>query len=69
MEVKGQPYVLQPLQPWGRYPGIYWIDGRMGPRAGVGILVEVVEEVVVVLVLALVLVVVAAATVVVVEWW
>ena len=60
MEVSGQPYVLQPLQPCRKRPGIHWIDGRMGPRAGVGILVVVVEEVVV-------LVVVAA--VVVVEWW
>ena len=65
MEVCGQPYILQPLQPWEKHPGIHWIDGRMGPRAGVGILVVVVvvvvEEVVVV---AAVVVVVAL----VLEW-
>jgi hypothetical protein len=39
MEVSGQLYVLQPLQLWGKHPGIHCIDGRIAPRAGVGILV------------------------------
>ena len=67
MEVSGQPYVLQPLQPWGKHPGIHWIDGRMGPRADVGILVVVVvvlEEEVVVLVVTVVVVVLVVVMIV-----
>jgi hypothetical protein len=40
MEVSGQPHTLAALPPKERIPSMHWIEGWVGPRAGLDTMVK-----------------------------